>query len=360
MSGGARPDDFEIEEIPLFAPAGRGDHAWLQVEKCLHTTEEVVRMLARRAGVRPRDVGYAGRKDRVAVARQWFSVPGGGSWVLAGELAPGVRVLAATRHPHKLRIGQLRGNRFRLRLRGVPPAVLPAARERLAEIGRRGLPNRFGPQRYGRDGANPARGLRILLGELRPRDRRHARFLVSALQAAVFDEVLHSRPLELDDVEAGEIVRLEESGGSFVVEDVAEVRERVRRFEVSPTGPIFGSRTLEPRGAARVREQEALARWGVPAELAARPPRGLRLRGGRRPLRVRVRNPELRVLPGPSGAGAVAELDFELPAGSFASVLLEEVLPGAALPGAPRGPAAEPGVRGRSPSGGGPEPAGRE
>ena len=47
----------------------------VRIEKRLRNTEEVARALARLAGVRSGDVGYAGRKDRVAVARQWLWVP---------------------------------------------------------------------------------------------------------------------------------------------------------------------------------------------------------------------------------------------------------------------------------------------
>ncbi len=202
----AAPEDFRVEEVPLFALSGEGEHTYVQIEKIGRTTEEVARALARAAGVRPRDVGYAGRKDRFAVAIQWLSVPG-----LAPESAmqlslPGTTVLAAVRHSHKLRTGQLAGNRF-------------------------------GGQRFGRDGDNAKQGRRVLLGEQRVRDRRHARFLASAYQALVFNAVLAARSGELDRVETGDVAVVHASGGLFLVDDVVAEQPRADRFEISATGP---------------------------------------------------------------------------------------------------------------------------
>ena len=314
----ATPEEFAVDEIPLYAPSGEGGHTFVRVEKRDATTEQVAGALARAAGVAAGEVGYAGRKDRRAVARQWLSVPAlDPERALALEL-PGARVLEAARHPHKLRTGQLRANAFAVAVRGVDAAAAARARERLAEIERLGLPNRFGVQRFGREGDNAERGRALLEGRLRLRDRRAARFLVSALQAAVFNEVLARRPLPLDCVEAGDVAQVVASGGLFVVEDEAREAPRAAAFEISATGPIFGSaRQRGPAGAPAARERAALDGFGM---AACKPPPGLRLRGTRRPLRVPVR-------------AAVAEhggdtlwLRFELPPGSYATVLIEELV----------------------------------
>jgi tRNA pseudouridine13 synthase len=312
-----RPEDFVVEEIPLYLPSGEGGHTFVQVEKRLRTTEQVARELARRAGVPARDVGYAGRKDRVGVTRQWFSVPGlAPAEALALELV-GARVLDASRHPHKLRTGQLRGNRFGVRVRGA--ATLAAAvRARLAELQGRGFPNRFGPQRFGRGGDNALRARRLLRGGSSG-DRREARFLLSALQAEVFNEVLRARPLPLDRVEAGDVAVVHASGGLFVVEEAERENARAAAFEISATGPIFGLRVREPLGAPAQREAEATARLGVPEPSTLRLPRGVRLRGARRALRARPADAECAV------EGADLLLRFSLPPGAFASVLLEEL-----------------------------------
>jgi len=322
------PEDFVVEEIPLYAPVGEGEHTFLRVEKRLRTTEEVARILARAAGVRPRDVGYAGRKDRVAVTSQWFSVPGFDPTRIAEVEVPGVRVLEAARHLHKLRTGQLRGNRFRILVRDVDEATSRRAAGRLERLLDRGMPNRFGEQRFGRDQSNVDRARRVLAGESPREDRRSLRFLLSALQAAVFNRVLAERGLPLDALEVGEVAVVHESGGCFVVEDVAREAPRAAAFEISATGPIFGTRMLAARGAAAARERAALQAFGVEPDRLT-PPRGVRMRGARRPLRVR---PEAASLEAVSGGLA---LSFSLPSGSYATVLVEELL-GPVTHGEPR------------------------
>jgi len=308
------PEDFRVEEIPLYRPTGEGDHTFVCVEKRLRTTEDVARALARIAGARARDVGYAGRKDRVAVATQWFSVPGLDPARARDIALPGVKVLEAVRHPHKLRTGQLRGNRFRIVVRDLDDLACASASCRL------GMPNRFGAQRFGRGGENVQRAQRLLRGEAAAADRRAARFLISALQAAVFNAALAARETPLAALEQGEIAMVHASGGCFVVEDLAREAPRAAAFEISATGPIFGTRVLEPLGEAAERERAALERFGV-AIGNLQLPRGIRLRGARRPLRVR---PE-ETMAEPIDGGL--ELRFSLPPGSYATVLLEELLP---------------------------------
>jgi tRNA pseudouridine13 synthase len=326
------PEDFQVVEIPLYPPLGEGTHTFVELEKRLLTTEEVVRVLARAAGVRPSEVGYAGRKDRNAVTRQWFSVPGWPPDEAARLALPGLRVLGAELHPHKLRTGQLRGNRFQLRLRGLGDSARPSLETALAELATEGMPNRFGPQRFGRDGRNPEQGREVLLG-LRSARGRQARFFVSSLQAAVFNEVLTRRPLPLARLEVGDVAVRHVSGGLFSVEDAAREQPRADVFEISPTGPIPGTRTPLAEGEPGRREREALGSLGLEEDAFSKPPRGLRLRGARRALRV---GPEEARIDGSDGD---LVLHFCLPAGSFATVLVEElaIRSGCAIPwpGAP-------------------------
>jgi tRNA pseudouridine13 synthase len=313
------PEDFRVEELPLYSPSGEGEHTFVHVEKRLVTTEEVAQLLARAAGVGARDVGYAGRKDRLAVATQWFSVPRLDPHRALDLSFEGVRVLEATVHGHKLRTGQLRGNRFEIAVRGVDDKAREAARARLAEIGRVGMANPFGSQRFGRAGRNVEIGARLLRGEIVLKDRRKARFAISALQSAVFNDVLAARPTGIGEFEFGDVAVLHGSGGQFLIEDVEREQPRAAAFEISPTGPIFGSRVIEPMGEVALREKAALELRGIClADL--RPPRGIRLRGARRALRVRPGNTQMRDFP--SGFW----LEFELPPGSYATVLIRAVL----------------------------------
>jgi tRNA pseudouridine13 synthase len=318
MRVGERPEDFVVEEIPLYAPSGEGAHTFVHVEKRGLSTEEAARRLARLAGVAPREVGYAGRKDRAGVTRQWLSVPGLAPERALGHVEPDLRVLAAARHPHRLRTGHLAGNRFHVVVRGLAPERAAGAAERLGALARGGMRNRFGAQRFAGDGI--ARARTLLAGAATPRDRRAARFWLSALQALAFNEVLARRPLAPGVLEAGDVAYVHASGASFVVEDAAREAPRAASFEISPSGPLFGTRLLEPRAAPGVRERAVLDELGIPARGALRAPRGIRLRGARRPLRVRPEEASCERL-----APDAVRLCFRLPPGSYATVLVEEL-----------------------------------
>lgn len=324
----AAPEDFRVEEVPLYAPCGEGEHTYVWIEKRLRTTEEVARELARAAGVPPRDVGYAGRKDRVAVTRQWMSVRALEPDAARALELRGARVLEAVRHRNKLRTGHLRGNRFDLLVRDVDAEALARAERELERIAREGMSNRFGGQRFGRDGDNAQRALALLRGgAARARgDRREQRFLLSALQSAVFNEFLEercARGLGPGELERGDVAVLHASGGMFEVEDVERERERAARFEISATGPMFGARMMPAGGEVRARELALLERWGVPPGPGLAPPRGIRLDGTRRALRARVGDASLEpVEPG------VARLRASLPPGGYVTVLVEELFGG--------------------------------
>jgi len=119
----AAPEHFRVTEIDKFRPDGQGTHAWLHIRKRGVNTEEVAAALARTAGAPRSAVGFAGMKDRLAVAIQRFSVD------LAGRAEPrweglesdAIEVLEVTRHPRKLRRGALLGSRFERA--GVHPAA---------------------------------------------------------------------------------------------------------------------------------------------------------------------------------------------------------------------------------------------
>jgi tRNA pseudouridine13 synthase len=106
--------NFSVDELPAYEPSGSGEHLYVRVEKRELNTDDVADALARATGRSQREIGYAGRKDRIAIARQWFSVQLGDEAALAKLDVPGLEVLEVSRHRNKLRLGHLRGNRFRL------------------------------------------------------------------------------------------------------------------------------------------------------------------------------------------------------------------------------------------------------
>jgi tRNA pseudouridine13 synthase len=315
------PEDFEVEEIPAYPATGTGEHAFALIEKRGLTTTDAVRALCEQVGADPKAAGWAGLKDRHAVTRQWISIFGASPDALLKAEIEGLTVLEATLHPQKLRTGHLRANRFWIRLRKIDPSRIDELRRLLSEIEEHGLPNYYGEQRFGRDGDNAERALRWVLGEARaPRAGFQRKLQMSALQSEIFNRCVAERVQSstLGKVYPGDLMKKHESGGLFVSPDVEDTQARADAWEISPTGPIFGAKMRWPEGDAREREEALLRESGLTMDRLAKWKRVAP--GTRRFVRVSVRNLDLTV------SDNTVKLDFTLPAGSYATILVREVL----------------------------------
>jgi tRNA pseudouridine13 synthase len=313
------PADFEVEEIPAYEPAGTGDHLFLWVEKTDLGAEYFVRQVARRLSIAPGDVGTAGLKDRRAVTRQWVSVPATCEPVLSQLEGKGIRLLRVSRHGNKLRPGHLRGNRFRILIRDADTTVDPEPV--LQRIRNDGLPNFYGPQRFGRDGETAALGLSLLRGEpAKVRNPFLRKLALSAAQSLLFNDYLARRLADglLRSVLPGDVMAKWPAGGMFTAEDVATEQARFDRRETVTAGPMFGRKTFPAHGTAADREAAVLADAGLTAR--SFDGFGKLVQGTRRHNLVYV-----------DDLSAVREVDglrltFTLPAGSYATVLLREIM----------------------------------
>ncbi|WP_437604528.1 tRNA pseudouridine(13) synthase TruD [Sorangium sp. So ce834] len=364
------PADFVVEELPAYAPSGRGEHVFVTFRKTGRTTPDAVRAIALALGADPGSAGFAGMKDRHAITTQTASV----QLPLARDPAPlleraelpGIEILSIARHDHKLKPGHLVGNRFRITLRGIAPAALPLAERRLADMGRAGVPNAFGPQRFGRNGDNPERALAWIAGRERgPRDRREQRLLFSALQSLWFNEVLARREADgtWSTVLPGDLAKKRDTGGLFLVPlegpEVADAEARAAALSISATGPMFGRKMRWPEGAPGALEREVLtAAIGDPRKLDAFAHAG---EGTRRPLRLEVDGLAVSAAeeaasagaPEPAGARGAGQgivVSFVLPKGGYATTVLGRVFrlvdasapqPSVGRPGAAGAPAPE-------------------
>lgn len=317
------PEDFEVVEIPAYSPSGEGEHVFAWIEKRGLSTRDAVQGLCEALGVDLRDAGWAGLKDRQALTRQWISLAGTSAEAVSNAEVEGVRVLEAAHHPQKLRTGHLKANRFTIRLRDFDPARMNDAREALSLIERRGLPNYYGEQRFGRAGDNARRALSWVRGEERaPRSPFHRKLQMSALQSELFNRFVADRveTSTLDQVSPGELAKKHATGGVFVVEDAEEAQRRAEAWEISATGPIFGAKMRWPQGQALEKEQRLLADAELTlSELA----KWKRIGPGTRRF-VRVPVSGLRA----DLADRALLLEFTLPAGSYATILVREVLKG--------------------------------
>jgi tRNA pseudouridine13 synthase len=308
----ATPEDFVVEEDLGFAPSGSGPHLLLKVRKRNANTEWVAKQIASAARCRPFEVGFAGLKDRRAVAVQWFSVPQprGAAPDLASLREAEFEVLEAHPHSRKLPRGALAGNRFEIRIRDL--VAEQGLEPRLEAIASGGVPNYFGPQRFGRDGANLDR----IGTSLHPGERG---FVLSAARSLVFNAVLAERVTESSwrTLEAGDVANLDARGSIFAVDAVDDVlRDRAARLEIHPTGPMWGQG--EPASAGRIRDLEARIAAGFAQACALVSEAGMKQE--RRALRLAVRD-----LRWAREAGDL-QLSFRLSRGSFATTVLREIL----------------------------------
>ena len=316
------PEDFVVEERLGFQPSGAGEHVLLRVRKRAANTAWVARALATLAGSKPQDVGFAGLKDRHAVAVQWFTVPGrhrpAAQW--AGVEGEGFEVLEAHPHARKLPRGALAGNHFTLWLRDVV-GDRGSVESRFAAAAADGVPNAFGPQRFGRALSN-LESLRTL-----PAGRVPARFVLSAARSLVFNAVLAERVRERtwNRLLVGERANLDGRNSVFSVKALDdELPRRVAALDVHPTGPLWGRGDSGVGGELAVLEASIAARF--PEALAAIEAAGME--AARRPLRVAVRELELDWHDG----GATCRVAFALRPGAFATAVIRECVDADGMP----------------------------
>ena len=394
-----RPEDFLVDEQPLYEPSGEGEHLYVFAEKKGATTLDLVRRIAKAFRIKRGDVGYAGMKDKHAVTRQHLSLylPGVPDAEVAAGLErfaeyPYATVLWAERHGNKLRRGHHGGNRFSIRIREVSPTAVLRAKPIVERLAREGLPNYLGEQRFGYRQDSHVLGRLLLKGEYRalldhmlgrpqayeneavqaarrayeagdleaalehmPKVLRHDRqaldalrqhgdaeravatidrnqrdLLVSAAQSHVFNVVLDRRLRDgaFGRLLPGDLAWKHDNRSCFAVDEKTAETEngeqgRVRSIDVSPSGPLWGRGMTRPGGEVLAMEEAALDEAGLSVADFDDPPRGVKADGTRRPLRVRLTDPDLSG--GVDEHGPYLRLAFQLPRGSYATMVVREV-----------------------------------
>jgi tRNA pseudouridine13 synthase len=312
-------EDFRVEELPLITPDGEGSHLWLEVEKRNANTDWVARQLAALAGVPARDVGFAGMKDRRGVTTQWFSIAlqeaGDSDW--ENWEVPDAAILQAQRHGKKLKRGALRGNRFRIVVRKLE-GQLDDLEDRLRRVAQRGVPNYFGPQRFGHAGRNVAKGVHWLEhGGRLPRNKKS--IYLSSVRSFLFNRVV-SRRVDLGNwnrIVDGDIASLEGSRSTFSCQmPDPELSRRCDEFDIHPSGPLPGGGEMQVAREAAEIEGSVLALYETLVESMAR----AGLKAARRALRLVPKGFEWE------HAGGALILKFELAPGAYATSVLRELV----------------------------------
>ncbi|MCA9838022.1 MAG: tRNA pseudouridine(13) synthase TruD [Trueperaceae bacterium] len=306
--------DFVVKELALYEPQGSGSHAYALVEKQGLTTRDLVLILMRE-GLKENEIGVAGLKDKYAITTQWLSVPNRHAELLDKlDDHEGVRVLERSRHKNKLGIGHLAGNHFEIRVRQTSAVASQLASDSLEQLVHHGVPNYFGPQRFGRFANNAVDGLKLIRGEHVPGGRRLKAFFISSVQSLLFNHMLAARIKEglFQKVVLGDWAKKHDTGGVFKVEDETE-SARAERFDISATLPLYGKKVKVSDAIAGEREQASLDYYGLRwIDFSSR-------RGDRRYSRIKIQNASIR--PEEDGYTVI----FDLPRGSFATNVLREL-----------------------------------
>ena len=309
--------DFVVKEQLGYDMSGDGEFVAVKVRKTDCNTLFVGEQLAKFAGISARNMSYAGLKDRKAVTEQWFSLqmPGQPTPDFSQFSLEGVEILNVTRHQRKIRIGSLQGNHFEILLRNAEET--DKLKERLDFLAKNGFPNYFTEQRFGRDGNNLTQALRWANGEIKIKDRNKRSFYLSAARSEMFNLIVSKR-MELNlaqQILVGDVLQLNGSHSWFVVdesEDLAQLQQRLAQQDVLLTAPLIG----EEEKSAVDFEHEIFAQHQALFALM----RQERMKAARRPILMHPQYFQWQFEP--NGL----RLQFALPAGSYATALIRELV----------------------------------
>lgn len=381
-----RAEDFRVDECPPDGTrGGKGRFAWFKLAKQGLTTPAAISRVAFYLGIKPTAITFAGLKDANAITSQWVSLANVDVRRLERMRDKDIRISDIHFRPVGQKVGNLTGNRFIVRVRGVGRRQENQAQDILDLMARRGVPNYFGQQRFGSRGDNAAMGealirgqheefLRVFLGRKRksdpPRsqaardaydhralkralgywapycmDPRNAlsallagkapaeaiqtitprirQIYVQAYQSVIFNDIVAARIEGIDTVEAGDLAENHATGRNFPVKDLAEAKARAAAFELSPTGLIPGRRMRIAEGEPGRIERSVMARHKIDASLFTRSDTTMNVGASRRPLRFRPA--DVKASAGRDSHGTFVEVAFTAPSGCYATVLLEEL-----------------------------------
>lgn len=313
------PEDFIVEETLAFQPSGSGEHVFLQIQKTGENTEFVARQLARFANVRQRDIGFAGLKDRHALTTQWFSV-----WLPKGDepnwqnfSTTNIQVLHVTRHARKLKRGVLANNRFQLTIKNWQGDEIRTL-EQLSLLKLHGVPNYYGSQRFGHNGQNINKALAMFAGEKVGREQRS--LYLSSARSFLFNEILATRIEQKNWHQGlnGDVLMIDSSHSCFACETIDDdIYARLKQNLLHPTGTLFGKGLSRLSSLALELENTVFEKYpdlakGLQAFDVERNQRALRVQAAN--LTWKFNDPQTLIL------------EFKLPAGSYATAVLREII----------------------------------
>lgn len=318
------PEDFQVEERPLYLPCGEGEHLYIKVTKRLLSTPDLVKTISAVVGVKAQGIGTAGLKDARAVTTQMLSLhfvtPEQLSRLKTDDRILSIDILG--RHRNRLRPGHHAGNRFRLVIRDIADHARTTVPDVLQTLRQRGVPHYFGPQRQGKKGENYLVGAALLSDTARRAQlsRTKRMWYLNTFQSHLFNHILAQRINSIDRVFVGDWAIKTDNGACFHVEDAEQEQPRADRFEISPTGILFGSRVSWADGEPGRIEEAVMTETGTTKEALVAAAKTCGFRGERRALRIPLAELDWSL------DGSILTLSFTLPPGAYATSVLRELM----------------------------------
>ena len=327
--------DFFVEEIPLYEFSGEGEHLVLKIRKKNLTTWEMIDIISNYLGIKKKEIGYAGLKDKNAITIQYISLPKKYKEKLKRLEHKDIKILEEFLHNNKIRVGHLKGNRFWLRFKKVLDTQKLKIEKLLEWVEQNGMPNYFGVQRFGNSGLNYLEGKALVEGKMKLRDKKKREFLISSYQSFLFNSLLAKR-IELSNLlqdfsekevenifhfEAGALQGIKKQKnyfkllngdlfmhypyGKIFFEELELASKRFLQKDISPTGLLPGKKVKLAQNLALELEKE----YNIP----------IRENGSRRYMWIFPEDISFKYIP----QNAWFEVSFFLPKGSYATVLVD-------------------------------------
>lgn len=348
----AKPEDFVVNERLEVDFTGEGEHLWLHIKKSGINTAYLAKLLSEWADIPLRDVGYSGLKDRLALTTQWFSLRLPKKQKPDSDFAPvdikeheTVKIIAEHWHNKKLNRGTHNANQFVITLRDIEFAKdqtlgdKSSVEQHLQTISKTGVPNYFGPQRFGFGGNNIREALNLFARPLKSTSsakkknkrksavREQNSMELSAARSLIFNQILAARVQDgsWNTGLNGEVFNLNGSGSIFASEHMDEtLQARLASGDIHPTAVMWGAGNDKVAGDAAELENTVVQQDALLAALAT----GLEQRevkAQRRALRLPVEDLSWRWADEQDGEQTLV-LSFTLTTGSFATSVLASVV----------------------------------
>ena len=348
----AKPEDFVVNERLEVDFTGEGEHLWLHIKKSGINTAYLAKLLSEWADIPLRDVGYSGLKDRLALTTQWFSLRLPKKQKPDSDFAPvdikeheTVKIIAEHWHNKKLNRGTHNANQFVITLRDIEFAKdqtlgdKSSVEQHLQTISKTGVPNYFGPQRFGFGGNNIREALNLFARPLKSTSsakkknkrksavREQNSMELSAARSLIFNQILAARVQDgsWNTGLNGEVFNLNGSGSIFASEHMDEtLQARLASGDIHPTAVMWGTGNNKVAGEAAELENTVVQQDALLAALAT----GLEQRevkAQRRALRLPVEDLSWRWADEQDGEQTLV-LSFTLTTGSFATSVLASVV----------------------------------